>query len=151
MDETNVPKVVRHLIDEKRLAGAVNPRIREIILAEAADLVRRHRRKARRISRLVEVGVVTLQVENRARHVGEFLRPLDPRVRGKNLFEQRRTGARHPEDEDRFAAGGAVAGSLLEELARADPLMVRRVLLQEFRAVAALGALQRVAALVEAE
>src|ERR1700674_4008957 len=72
-------------------------------------------------------------------------------MRGEDLLEQRRAGARHAEDEDRFAAGGAVAGPLEEELARADPFLVRGVLFQQLRPVAALNALQRIAARVEAE
>src|SRR4030081_2098769 len=72
-------------------------------------------------------------------------------MRGEDLLQERGARARQPDDEDRFAACGAVAVSFAEELARADPLLARGVLLQQLGPVAALGALPRVAALVEAE
>src|SRR6267378_7334221 len=72
-------------------------------------------------------------------------------MRGEDLLQERRAGAREPQNEDRFAAGRAVAVALAEKLARTDPLLVRGVLLQKLRPIAALGALERVAALVVAE
>ena len=89
VDQPDVAEVVRHFVDEVRLAGAVDLRVREVLLAERAKILSRHRRQASGVARIVEVGVVALQVEDRARYVGEFLCSFYLRMRGKNLLEER--------------------------------------------------------------
>src|SRR5437879_2974612 len=70
---------------------------------------------------------------------------------GEYLLEQRRARTRQPENKDRFAARGAVAGALAKKHARAHLLLPCGVLFHQLRAVATRGALERVTALVVAE
>jgi len=39
VDQPDVAEVVRHLVDEVGLAGAVDPRVRQILVAEGAEFV----------------------------------------------------------------------------------------------------------------
>src|SRR6202011_5385267 len=100
--------------------------------------------------RTVEVGLAALQAEHDPLNVREFLCALDPRMRGENLVEERRARARQPDDENRIVPRGPGARARGEELVRADLDLLPRVALDDLWPVAALGALQRVAALVVA-
>src|SRR5256885_911285 len=97
----------------------------------------------RRIARVLEVGVAAPQLSHEARDVGELLGPFDLRMRSEHLLDQRRARAGEPDDEDRLVAYDAIACARREELPRTHLLLVRRVPLDRFRPVAALGALER--------
>ena len=60
MNEADVAKVVRHLVDEPRLAGAVNSGIGKVFFAELAEHLRLEIGENRRIRRIVGIGVAAL-------------------------------------------------------------------------------------------
>src|ERR1700686_4614664 len=81
--------------------------------------------------------------------VGEFVRALDLRVGGKDLLDERGTGARQPDDENRIRVRHADAHARDKELRRAHLDLPARVRVGDVRMVAAFGALECVAALVK--
>src|SRR5207249_2922267 len=77
VDESEVPEIVRHLVDEACLAGAVDTCIAQVLLAEAAKIRGTHLRQHRRVARVVEAPVTALQVHHDAREIGELVRAFD--------------------------------------------------------------------------
>ena len=73
--------------------------------------------------------------------VGEFLRALDLRVGGEDLFDECRSGTWQPDNEDRIRVGHPETHSRGEELRRAEFDLSAGVRLGDVRIVAALGAL----------
>ena len=61
MDEPDMPEVIRHLIDEMRVAGAVRAGGSQIGLPEAPEFLRRHAGENGRIARIVIVAVAAHQ------------------------------------------------------------------------------------------
>ena len=90
VDQSDVAEVVRHLVDEERLAGAVDAGGCQILLAERPRSPRRAcSARMRRIARIARhpgrgpAGCVTI-----CWMLGELLGTLDLRVRGEDLLEQ---------------------------------------------------------------
>ena len=77
---------------------------------------------------------------------GNLLGALDLRMRGEDLLDQGRARARQAEDEDRIGRGSPQALRAAKNSARADLDLLARVGLDDLGPVAAVGALQRVAA-----
>src|SRR5262249_40929711 len=119
MNQADVPEVVRHLVDEERLAGAEHLRVREVLLAVAAQIFERqlveHVRIARRLAQLLSA----VEPMDETRNIRELHRALDLRVRRQDLLEQRRAGARQADDEDRVRRLTSPAATLPEEIRRA--------------------------------
>jgi hypothetical protein len=137
VNEPDVHGVVRHLVDEVgRAAFAENTRLLEIPLAERAPFRSRERRHSLeedlRLIRSFAAGKL-------ARELREDLklhRPLDERVAREDLLDERRSGARQPENEDGIGSGSAGSGACGEELAREQPLgaaYVVRILIRAVR------------------
>ncbi len=143
--QTDVPEIVRHLVDEVRLAGAVDTGLAEVVRSQLAQVLGTQALQDARIARLVRLGPKAAQAADELLHVGQLLGALDLRVRGQDLLEERRARARQPDDENRVGARIPVAGAGGEELARADLDLVFGVALDELGAVAAFGALERIA------
>src|SRR6202140_999170 len=107
--QADVPEIVRHLVNEVWLAHSVDPRVRQVLLPEAPELLDRHVLQHARVTRVVEVRITPLQLHGHAGNIAKLLRTLHPRVRGEDLFDQGRAGARQTEYEDRLAARHARA------------------------------------------
>src|SRR5437763_12333747 len=151
VDQADVAEVVRHLVDEVRLTGAVHARVRDVFLAEAEPLRRGEIREQRRVACRGIPVLASAQLLNHARNVRELHRALDLRVRGEDLLDEGRPGARQPDDEDRIRplAPPACAGG--EEFAGSEACLQAEIALHGAEIEAALGFLERVAALVVTE
>ena len=97
-----MPEVVRHLVDEVRPVAAIDARAGEVFFAELAEILGAESREDARVARLLRFGTEATQPADDLLHVGQFLRAFDLRVRGQDLLDQRRAGARQPDDEDRI-------------------------------------------------
>src|SRR5207302_8778372 len=151
VDQADVAEVVRHLVDEVRLIRAVHARVRDVFLAEAQPLRRGEIREQRRVARRGIPVLASAQLLNHARNVRELHRALDLRVRGEDLLDEGRPGARQPDDEDRIRPLAAAARAGGEEFAGAEARLQAETPLHGAEIEAALGFLERVAPLVVAE
>src|ERR1700733_14173260 len=88
VNQSQVPEVVRHLVDEKGQTGAVDPGSGEIALAELQKVLRLHLCQYSRIARISRIGVEAAKIPDDVLDVGEFLSALDLGVRRQNLFKQ---------------------------------------------------------------
>ncbi|MCY1176213.1 hypothetical protein D9M73_164770 [compost metagenome] len=103
VDEGDMRPVVGQFVDEEGAVGAaLDAGALEILLAHLAQPLGGPARQPLGIGRIApgECG-----------DVGQFAGPLDLAVAGEDLLDQRRSGARHPEDEDRVGRGKALAGA----------------------------------------
>ena len=107
MNETDVPEIVRILIDEVRRANPVGARVVQKLLTELGQFVSRELGQDTRIARVGEVRIAPLQVRDNTRDVRQLVRAFDSRVRGEYLLEKRRTRAWQSDDENWLAAAGA--------------------------------------------
>src|ERR1700686_1715295 len=148
VNQAQVPKVVRHLVDEVRLAGTVDPGGVEILLAELPEFLERHLGKDARVARIIQIRVAALKIADDLLDVGKFLRALDLRVRSQDLFEQRRTRARQADDKYGVRVRYAAATAAGEKFGCADLDLVAGIVLDDFRAIPAFGALERITQLV---
>ena len=139
-------EIVRHLVDEMRLAGPIGLRVGEVFLAQPEKLFRRHVREHAGIARLVELA--PLQFGHDVLDVGQLVGAFDLGMRRQNLFQQRRAGPRQADDENRIAAFRSPTGATFEKRARADFDLPVRVRFDDLRAILAFRALERVAAIV---
>src|SRR5262249_42900525 len=144
MNEPYVPEVVRHLVDEKRLAGAIDARIGEIFLAELGEILGRKGCEDAWITRLVPLGTEPAQTADDLLYVGQLLRAFHLRVRGEDLLDERRAGARQSDDEDRIGARIAPAGARGKELRGADFDLLLRIALDQSGLITAFGPLELV-------
>src|SRR5208283_3866368 len=139
MDESDMPEVIGHLIDEMRLAGPIGTGIGEISLPKAPELLLLEARENRRVARIAIFAVAAHQFRDETRYVRQFERALDSGVRGKDLFEQRRSGAGETYDEDRCIARAPDPGALSEEVPRANLHQQPRIALDCLRTISAHG------------
>jgi len=102
--QTDVPEIVRHLVDEVRLAGAVDTGLGEVVRSQVAQVLGAQALQDARIARLVRLGLEAAQAADELLHVGQLLGALDLRVRGQDLLEERRARARQPDDKNRVRA-----------------------------------------------
>src|SRR6266513_3023542 len=100
MNETEMAKVVRHLVNEKRLALAINPRVAEILCSEAAEVFWGKFGEYPRVARSRVARFAPAQILHQPRNVGELHRPLHFRVRGEDLLDEGGARSRQPHDED---------------------------------------------------
>src|SRR5271166_1102145 len=146
-----MPKIVRHLIDEERLAGPVHARIVQIFFTEPQKVLGRQVREYARVAGTLEVGIASLQFEHHPGNIRQFLRTFDARMRRENLLDERRSGTRQSDDEDRVGALATHTCAAREELARTALDLQARVALDGFRPVTAFRFLERIASLIETE
>src|SRR5580692_9187326 len=132
MDQREVPKIVRHLVDEERLACAVNQSVAEIALSHALAFLRVEFLEYAGVSRNRTLGLPPLKILHEPRNIREFHRSLDQRMRSENLLDQRGTGARKPDDENRRRTAAAESPARGEELAGAQGFLLIRDPLQRF-------------------
>ncbi len=99
-DRADVHPVRRHLVGHARTLRAPALRAREIFLSERVPLLRRMRARpvGERPSQARAFG------HQHFAEVVKFARAFDLRMRGEDLFRQRRAGARQAGDEDDFVA-----------------------------------------------
>ena len=148
MDQPQVTKVVRHLVDEEGLARPVYPRVGEIALAERRELLSGHVVENARIARIARIRLAAAQVIRDLLDIRELLRSLDLRVRGKDLLDERRSRAGQADDENRIGARRSPSAPPREELGVAELDLPAGIALDELGAIMALGALLAIAALV---
>src|SRR5882724_8791366 len=146
-----MPKVVRHLVDEEGLAFAVYLRVAEILFPEAREVFRGEFGEQARVARSRVGAFVPLQVLHEPRNDWEFHRPLHLGVRGEDLLDESGTRSRQPQDEDGRPVPAPGTLPRGEELPGAYGRLQTSGSLQRLGPVAALGLLQRVAALVKRE
>ena len=116
LNESDVRKVVRHLVDEKRrCAFPVNARALEVPLTQFTAFRGAQIHQRLRIRDLRIAAHPAAEVAGNRHHVGQFHCPFDRRMAGQNLLEQRRSGARQADDEDRIARLRSEARALREE------------------------------------
>ena len=150
VDEADVAEVVGHLVDEERACrcgrrgcrrGSCSPR----------------RTKSSALSSRAPAGSAGYSGSGsrprRLAHdlldVGQLLRTLDLRVRGEDLLEQRRAGARQADDEDRVRPWRRPSGCGAAKNSRVHTSICWRCCSRSSRAGSGSRALQRVAALVQ--
>src|SRR5882724_1666794 len=81
-DQSEVPEVVRHLVDEKRFAGAVQPRAVQVALAQLPDLLGSQLREDAWVARVAGIRVTATKGGHDLLDVGQLVRAFDPGVRG---------------------------------------------------------------------
>ena len=144
-DQADVHEVVRHLVDEERPAElAMDARALEVLRTERAQLIGAHARER------VVIGAHTAARARaeRARDrddLGQLHRAFDGRVAGEDLLDQRRAGARQPDDEDRIGRIRAHAFARAEEIGRVLLAHARKTRAGVVRAVRHLREAQPVA------
>src|SRR5271163_1118885 len=148
MDEPDVPEVVRHFVDEKGLAGAKDASRGKILLAKRKKFTAAHLSQYSRIARIIQIRIAAAKISHDLLDIGKFLRTFNPGVRGQNLFQQRRTGARQSNDEYRIGILCAATQMPDEKLRRAHLDLLTRIVLDDVRAIPAFRALQGVTQLV---
>ena len=89
-NEPQVPEVVRHLVDEEGLAGAVDPGACNILLAELQKIPMLQLCEYPRVAGIVRMRVAAPKQFDNLLDVGEFLRAFDLRVRSQDLFDESR-------------------------------------------------------------
>ena len=90
VDEPDVREVVRHLVDEERRRRfALDARLREIPLAERAQLVRGELLERARIGGAVRARGARADHARQHRDVGQLHGAFDLRVRGEDLLDER--------------------------------------------------------------
>ena len=138
MYQTQVAKIVGHLVDESGLAAAVYGRVDQVFASEPQEILALERLQHRGISRVFVVGFAALQFQHETRNIRKLHRALDLRMRGQYLLEQRRAGSGQPDDEDwrRIRVAHATPGR--EEFCRAYGFLQPRVALDGLRPVPAL-------------
>jgi hypothetical protein len=77
VNETDVPEIVRHLVDESRLAGAIDACIGDILLAEPFEIFRSQALEDLGVARLAGIRVTSLHVGHEAQDVRQLRRALD--------------------------------------------------------------------------
>lgn len=92
---------------------------------------------------------MALESTNDAWHLGKLLRTVDLRMRGEDLLNHRRSGARQPEDENRIRVRSPNTRARREEVFCAHFDLLACDGFGNLRTVFAFGALQCVSALVE--
>src|SRR5262249_23275293 len=142
LDEPEMPEVVRHLVDEERLAAAIYARVGQVLGAEPARLLGSQTGKGRGVVEVRIMRLAALRALQQARNVGQLHRSLDLGVRCQNLLEQSRTGARQAHDEDRLAAWVAPAAAGCKERVCAGRALQPGIALGDFRTVTQLRLLQ---------
>src|SRR5882757_3321593 len=143
-----MPKIVRHLVDEKGLARAIDARVRKILLPEAFEVVGFEFSEYSRVARSRILGFAALQVLDHAKDIGEFHGPFDLRVRSENLFEQGRARPRQADYEDRRRTVAAHSLPRVEEVPSANFRLQSGVTLERLGPVATFAFFQRIAARV---
>src|ERR1700722_5928349 len=142
MDETDMPEVIRHLVDEMRLVGSIDPRIRQVFFAEPQEIVGRQLREYPWIAWIRQVGLAPLELVDDSGNVRKLLRAFDARMRGEDLLEQSGPGAGQPDDENRIGTVRAHSAAAREEPAGANLLLQPGIEFDGLGPVAAFGFLQ---------
>ena len=62
VNQPQVPEVVRHLVDEEGFAGAVDPGVGEILLAELSEILGVHLRKDARVAGIIQIRITAPQI-----------------------------------------------------------------------------------------
>ena len=145
-DHRHVQEVVRHLVDEVRAVGpAVDAGALQVALAELRERLRAHARQHFRVGADVLGFRLRAQLPGQGDELGQLGRPLDRRVAGEDLLEQRRARPRHADDEDRVRRRTAAARARIEELAGEDGFQLLDALRVQVGVVAVARAVQRIA------
>ena len=101
-DKHYVRPIVGQLVDEQRpVSLALDPGAFEVFLAQPAQISGGQFGQVDRVAR-----VAPRQHWN----IGQLAGPLDQAVAGEDLFDQSRTGARHPQHKDRIGGIAALPG-----------------------------------------
>ena len=101
MDKRHEHPVVRQLVDEERpVCASLDRRSFQILLAQCPPL---------RFGQIEDALRIIAGAPRQEGNVGQLGRALDQAVRRQNLFEQRRPGARHADDEDRIGRFASAA------------------------------------------
>ena len=151
VNQAQVPEVVRHLVDEERLAGAVDAGVGQILRAELPKILRTHLRKDARVAGIVQIRVTAPKIADDLLDVGKFLRAFDfeceARICSSRVEPERGrptmkmgSGFRTPQPR-RLAKNSRVHTSICCCVLHLD----------DFGAIPAFGALQRITKLVIAE
>ncbi len=142
-------EIVRHLVDEVRLARAIDARVVEISLAQGAHFCRIEIGQDRRVARLVVMAVRPLELQGEALDIRQFMGALDLGMRGQDLLDQGRARSRQAENEDGIGIGYAPAPPRREKGVGAGRDLLRRIGFDGFGAITAFRFFQAVAAFVE--
>src|SRR5450631_932071 len=151
VDESDMPEIVRHLVDEEGLRSAIDAGVRKVFFAMLRALLRAETLEGGGIGGGRFIGVSTLDGMHQARYLRKFPGTLHPRMGREDLLEQSRSGARQPHDEYRVRTRAAMVLARCEELPRTDGHLPPRITLEWFGRIASLALLERVAALVVAK
>ncbi len=149
VDQPDMAEIVGHLVDEVGLARPVDPRLVEISLSQVAQGRFIEIGQDRWIARMGIVAVRALQLQGDALDVRQFVRTFDLAVRGQDLLDQGRAGARQAQDEDRIGGGRPPAAARFEKGAAGGLDLLRRIGLDGLNVEMAVRTLQGVAAFVE--
>ena len=123
MNQRNVGKIVRHLVNEiGTTALALNARPFEIAVPKRAKFVRTQGKHMWQIAGVVSLGIIRLvpaaEVGTDRRDIGQFHSAFDQRMTGEDLLDQSRTGARQANHEDRVFRGQSLPGHASQHLPR---------------------------------
>ena len=120
MDQPDVPEIVRHLVDEERRSLAMDAGIVDVFLAERFEFFIGQFGKYAGVFRCTVLPRPAPQPLRQRQDVGQLQRPIDLRMRRQDLLEQRRSGARQSDDEDRVRRRMTAVRASLEQFPGAD-------------------------------
>ncbi len=119
VNQSDVHEVVRHLVDEERRARlALHARALQVLLAHRTQLGCAHGAEYFRILQRRVARPPRLEAARQRDHVVQLHRAFDHGMARQDLLDQRRSGARQPDYEDRIARRAAGIGASVEKLAR---------------------------------
>src|SRR5262249_2310847 len=152
---TDVPEVVRHLVDEERggysrLAAPVDSCRGQVLCCESGEFLGTEIGKDPRGTWIAILGGKAAQSAHDLLYVGKLLGALHLRVGCEDLLEQGGPRAGQADDENGIRGLMSPTGATGEEFGRTDPDLLPGVGLDQLRAIAALGPLELVALLVVA-
>src|SRR3979490_828044 len=100
MNKAKGGRGIRALVDRERFSSSISLGVRDKLPAEALELVYPKLGEHGRVAWFRIIRFTSVQLVHEPRNVRELLRSLDHRVRGEDLFNQRRPGARQSYDEN---------------------------------------------------
>lgn len=101
MNEPDVQEIIRHLVDESRLAGPpVYSGAIQISICQRGDVGSVQRGQRLQKCRVIYLAALAAQAARNRCDIGEFAGAFYQRMAGKDLLQQRRSRPRQSYDED---------------------------------------------------
>jgi len=150
VNEAQMAEVVRHLVYEEGLASTVGKAFGKVLLSQLLQFLTTHLRQDSRVAGILRVRIPAPKLADDLLDDAKLLGALDPGVRGEDLLDECGTGARQADDEYGTRILRTPPAAASKKLSGADFDLLLRIVLDDFGAIPAFAALQRVPELIVA-